>query len=327
MRPMPSNLGELEQLVLLALLRLGEEGYGVTVRAMLARKTRRRLSLGTIYKTLLRLEAKGLATAWLGEPTPERGGRRKKHYRVTPAGRRALTRSLNALRSLGRGLAPPWQGPGARDPGGAGPPRAPRRGWSRGRGPLAGPAPPARGARVRPGRPGGAAPGGAARAPGLRARPPPRGPGAALGPTRRPTASHSRRPVRAHLPPRSPLWVPPAGPEPGLHPPFDPDAGARHRRHHRDLLGGQSDPVPRASLPGRRPDRPHGRAEQGGDRRRHRLRDLPRRAADGDLVSGDRGLEPVAGDPAGPRRPRAARRPAGDPGLLLGAGCASVPGT
>src|ERR1051326_3560885 len=105
MRPMPSNLGELEQLVLLALLRLGEEGYGVTVRAMLARKTRRRLSLGTIYKTLLRLEAKGLATAWLGEPTPERGGRREKHYRGTPAGRRALPGWLSALRSLGGGLA------------------------------------------------------------------------------------------------------------------------------------------------------------------------------------------------------------------------------
>src|ERR1043166_9086867 len=84
---------------------------------------------------------------------------------------------------------------------------SPPHGRSREPGTLAGPAPPARGAGVRPGRRGGAAPGGAARAPGLRARPPPRGPGAALGPTRRPTASHSRRPVRAHLPPRSPLWV------------------------------------------------------------------------------------------------------------------------
>jgi DNA-binding PadR family transcriptional regulator len=108
---MPSNLGELEQLVLLVLLGLGEEGYGVTVRADLARRARRRVSLGTVYKTLLRLEAKGLVGTWLGEPTPERGGRRKKHYRVTPAGRRALTRSLDALRRLGRGLDPAWQLP------------------------------------------------------------------------------------------------------------------------------------------------------------------------------------------------------------------------
>jgi DNA-binding PadR family transcriptional regulator len=111
MAPMPSHLGELEQLVLLVLLRLGEEGYGVPVRAMLEQRARRRVSLGTIYKTLVRLEAKGLVSTWMGAPTPERGGRRKKHYRVTPSGRRALTRSLDALRSLGRGLDAAWQVP------------------------------------------------------------------------------------------------------------------------------------------------------------------------------------------------------------------------
>jgi DNA-binding PadR family transcriptional regulator len=108
---MPAYLGEFEQLVLLALLRLGDAGYGVTVRATLEHRARRHVSLGTVYKTLLRLEAKGFVAAWVGEPTPERGGRRKKHYRVTGAGRRALSRSLEALRKLGRGLDPAWQAP------------------------------------------------------------------------------------------------------------------------------------------------------------------------------------------------------------------------
>lgn len=108
---MPSHLGEFEQLVLLALLRLDREGYGVTVQAELARHGGRQVSLGTVYKTLLRLEAKGLAATRVGEPTPERGGRRKKHYSVTAPGRHALQRSLAALRRLARGLDPAWEAP------------------------------------------------------------------------------------------------------------------------------------------------------------------------------------------------------------------------
>ncbi len=108
---MPLHLGEFEQLVLLALLRLDREGYGVTVQAELARHGSRQVSLGTVYKTLLRLESKGLVAARVGEPTPERGGRRKKHYAVTAAGRHALTRSLSALRRLSRGLDPSWEAP------------------------------------------------------------------------------------------------------------------------------------------------------------------------------------------------------------------------
>ena len=103
---MPSYLGEFEQLVLLALLRLGREGYGVTVRAELLGRGGREVSLGTVYKTLFRLEAKGLIIAHLGEPTPARGGRRKKHYVVNARGRSALQRSLAALRGLSRGLDP-----------------------------------------------------------------------------------------------------------------------------------------------------------------------------------------------------------------------------
>lgn len=101
---MAANLGELEQLVLLALLRLEGEGYGVTVQQRLEREAGRHVDLGTVYKTLLRLESKGLVSAYLGDPTPERGGRRKKHYAATTAGRRALQRSLAALRKLSRGL-------------------------------------------------------------------------------------------------------------------------------------------------------------------------------------------------------------------------------
>ena len=108
---MPNHLGEFEQLVLLALLRLGRAGYGVTVREELQHRAGRNVSLGTVYKTLLRLEAKGLVSAHVGEPTPERGGRRKKHYLVTGAGRRALEHSLLALRRLSHGLAAAWEAP------------------------------------------------------------------------------------------------------------------------------------------------------------------------------------------------------------------------
>ena len=108
---MTDHLGEFEQLVLLALLRLGHSGYGVTVRQELQQRARRSVSLGTVYKTLLRLEAKGLVTAHVGDPTPERGGRRKKHYVVSAAGRRALDHSLTALRRLSRGLATAWEAP------------------------------------------------------------------------------------------------------------------------------------------------------------------------------------------------------------------------
>ena len=105
------NLGELEQLVLIALLRLVHEGYGVSVREELASRGGRVVSLGTVYTTLLRLEAKGLVAARLGEPTAERGGRRKKLYAVTAAGRSALGRSLATLRKLSHGLAPTWEAP------------------------------------------------------------------------------------------------------------------------------------------------------------------------------------------------------------------------
>src|SRR5262245_10943102 len=106
-----ANLGELEQLVLLALLRLGEEGYGITVQAELLERAGRRVNLGSVYKALFRLEDKGLVVARVGEPTAVRGGRRKKHYALTRAGRRALAQALGAIRSLTLGLRDPvWEG-------------------------------------------------------------------------------------------------------------------------------------------------------------------------------------------------------------------------
>lgn len=107
----PGHLGELEQLVLLALVRLGEEAYGIPVRDEIAQRAGRDLAVGSVYKTLLRLEEKGFIATRQGEPTPERGGRRKTHYTVLPPGHRALQHSLAALRRMTQGLAPQWDAP------------------------------------------------------------------------------------------------------------------------------------------------------------------------------------------------------------------------
>lgn len=110
-RAVEARLGEFEQLVLLALLRLGDEAYGVAVQREIAGRIGRATSFGTVYTTLARLEAKRLIGSRLGEPTPERGGRRKKYFQLLPAGRRALDESLRALRNMTRGLAASWQAP------------------------------------------------------------------------------------------------------------------------------------------------------------------------------------------------------------------------
>ena len=103
---MAHPLGEFEQLVLLALLRLGDQAYGVPVREEIAARTGRKVSLGSVYTTLGRLEAKRLVQTTLGEPTPERGGRRKKFYRLLPAGERALNHALAGIRQMTAGLRP-----------------------------------------------------------------------------------------------------------------------------------------------------------------------------------------------------------------------------
>jgi DNA-binding PadR family transcriptional regulator len=90
--PRGTHLGDLEELVLLAVLRLGEDAHGAGVRHVLNGRAGRSVSISTIYVTLTRLEEKGYALSWKGEPTAERGGKAKRHYAVTPAGVDALGR-------------------------------------------------------------------------------------------------------------------------------------------------------------------------------------------------------------------------------------------
>ena len=108
---MEKNLGELEQLVLLALVRLGDDAYGVTVHQEIVDRARRNASFATIYTTLARLEGKGLVDSFMGEPTAERGGRGKKHFVMTASGKLALQKSLRALRTMARGLDARWGTP------------------------------------------------------------------------------------------------------------------------------------------------------------------------------------------------------------------------
>jgi PadR family transcriptional regulator PadR len=87
---MAPTLGEFEQLVLIALVRLGPEAYGATVRREIETRAGRELSIAAVYTTLERLEQKELVRSWIGEPTPQRGGRRRKHFELLPLGARAL---------------------------------------------------------------------------------------------------------------------------------------------------------------------------------------------------------------------------------------------
>src|SRR5690349_6046871 len=86
-------LGELEQVVMLATLRTADDAYGVTIQDAIRRATGRDLTIGTIHKTLVRLEAKGLIESAMGAASPVRGGRAKRYYRVTPPGLKTLKAS------------------------------------------------------------------------------------------------------------------------------------------------------------------------------------------------------------------------------------------
>src|SRR6185503_10173892 len=100
----PVNLGEFEQLILLAILRLRDDAYGVTIRAELAERAGRAVAPGALYTALDRLETKALITSRMSDPTPQRGGRAKRHVTVTAAGIAALTRSVRAYERLLDGL-------------------------------------------------------------------------------------------------------------------------------------------------------------------------------------------------------------------------------
>jgi PadR family transcriptional regulator len=93
-------LGELEQLVLLAALRLGEDAYAVSIRDEIEARTGIALGRSSVYVTLDRLDRKGYVTSRFGEPTPERGGKAKRCFTLTAAGHRALAAAENAVARL-----------------------------------------------------------------------------------------------------------------------------------------------------------------------------------------------------------------------------------
>jgi PadR family transcriptional regulator, regulatory protein PadR len=101
------SLGEFEHLVLLAVLRLGEDAYGMRVRREIASRTGRDVTIGAVYATLDRLSDKGLVTSTLSDPTPERGGRAKRSFRLTGAGADAVNRATQDLTNMQEGLVFP----------------------------------------------------------------------------------------------------------------------------------------------------------------------------------------------------------------------------
>ena len=97
-------LGEFEQLVLLALIRLEDNAYGMTIRQMIEERTSRAVAIGQVYSALERLEQKRFLTSRVAGPEPVRGGRSKKLYRLSPAGAEALTNSRQMMASMAEGL-------------------------------------------------------------------------------------------------------------------------------------------------------------------------------------------------------------------------------
>ena len=99
-----ASLGEFEHVVLLAVLRLGDSAYAVSIRDEIERRTDRRVSRGSVYVTLDRLKTKGYLRSWLADPTAERGGRAKRFYALRPRAVSALKESRRALIEMWRGL-------------------------------------------------------------------------------------------------------------------------------------------------------------------------------------------------------------------------------
>ena len=98
-------LGEFEQMVLLALLRLKDDAYGVSVRREIQTRTDRSVAIGAVYACLERLERKGYVTAFISDPQPVPGGRSRKYFRFTRAGAEALQQSREMVRHMTEGLA------------------------------------------------------------------------------------------------------------------------------------------------------------------------------------------------------------------------------
>jgi DNA-binding PadR family transcriptional regulator len=99
-------LGEFEQMVLLAILQLEGDVYGVPVVEEIERRTGRSVSRSAVYVTLRRLEQKGLVSSWMSDPTPERGGKPRRCVKVEPEGLRLLRESRRAMDGMWKGLDP-----------------------------------------------------------------------------------------------------------------------------------------------------------------------------------------------------------------------------
>jgi len=102
-------LGSLEHIILLALVRVDGDAHGMIVRREIEERTGRNISIGAVYATLERLEAKGYVSSFTGEPTAQRGGRAKRLFRVEAAGKRALQVSEQTIRSMTAGLKDRWR--------------------------------------------------------------------------------------------------------------------------------------------------------------------------------------------------------------------------
>lgn len=106
------NLGEFEQLALLAVMRLGNEAYGARIQSELERTAGRRAAISAIYITLKRLQKKGMVSSWMGEPTEVRGGKARRFFRVEPSGIAALNDARTRLLSMWDGLESDLEGAG-----------------------------------------------------------------------------------------------------------------------------------------------------------------------------------------------------------------------
>jgi DNA-binding PadR family transcriptional regulator len=132
MKPFPFGpiLGEFEQLVLLALMRLGNGAFGAAIHREIVSRTGRDLPPSAVYVTLDRLEAKRMVCSYVGTPTPQRGGRRRKHYLLDTAGQRALVRAYRTFAAMTAGIQPELDGLTERLWPGASPsPSSRRLGW------------------------------------------------------------------------------------------------------------------------------------------------------------------------------------------------------
>lgn len=102
----PDTLGEFEQCLLLAVVHLGDQAYGVTIRQEIETRTDRDIAIGALYTSLDRLEEKGYLRSKMSDPTPERGGRSKRYFTLTAAGATALRQSRARLTRMWQGLSP-----------------------------------------------------------------------------------------------------------------------------------------------------------------------------------------------------------------------------